>query len=209
MLSPLSLQLYDVPPLARTGPNPSEEHSLRRLTIEVRFKNRISDGPFIEGPSRRRATDLFCHSESQPPPREYFSETKRPFPGPCAQEAIVAPLTRQALQHLNRTNNQSSSPTASLSMSSEFSSELLESLAPDEPKGTINAYDPKYVFPLEDRGIYFADDELEKTPSNLDIVPSQMTHQQDSATVQSILPKIIPVEELGIDSKASTVPEQQ
>ena len=36
-----------------------------------------------------------------------------------------------------------------------------------------------------------------------------MIYQQESATVQSILPEIIPIEELSIDSKASTVPEQQ
>ena len=116
-------------------------------------------------------------------------------------------------------------------MSSEVSSEFLESLAPDEPKGPINAYNPKYVFALEDRGIYFADNEPEKTPSNLDELTRAIFGSRDSpepddisamnlrilmrkapnesATVQSILPKIIPIEELSIDSKASTVPEQQ
>ena len=63
-----------------------------------------SDGPFIEGPSRRRATDLFYHSENHPLPRECFfgKKKKRPFPGPRAQEAIVASLTRQALQHFEQ-----------------------------------------------------------------------------------------------------------
>ncbi|KAL2057954.1 hypothetical protein ABVK25_001571 [Lepraria finkii] len=150
--------------------------------------------------------------ESQPLPRECFSGTNDLFPGPRAQEAIVAPLTRQALQHLNRTNNQSSSSAASLSMSSEVSSELLDSLALDEPKGTINAYKPKYVFALEERGIYFADDEPEKTPSNLDELTGAIFGSRapnEYAIVQSILPKIIPIEELSIDSEASTVPEQQ
>ena len=149
-----------------------------------------SDGPFIEGPSRRRATDLFCYSESQLLPRECFSETNSPFPGPRAQEAILTPLTRQALQHLNRTNNRSSSPTASLSMSSEVSSELLQSLAPDEAKGTINAYNPKYVVAHEDRGIYFADDEPEKTLSNLDELTRAIFGSRDSPELDDISARV-------------------
>ena len=187
MLSPLSLQLYNVPPLARTGPNPSEEHSLRRLKVEVRFKNRIQTGCSSKDLLDDGATDLFCHSESQPLPRECFSGTNGLFPGPRAQEAIVAPLTRQALQHLNRTNNQSSSSAASLSISSEVSSELLDSLALDEPKGTINAYKPKYVFALEERGIYFADDEPEKTPSNLDELTGAIFGSRDSPKPDDVL----------------------
>ena len=147
-------------------------------------------------------------------------------------DTIRLPLSRQALSDLNKLN-QSFSSGSSLSTSPEVPSVATEDTGlRDEPRGAINAYDEGYSAALQDKGIYFADaEEPDKDPSNIQglmtAVSAARTNYTDrdnkaamdlrvlmrkatneSETVQSILPEIVPVRELKIDNDISTAPEQ-
>lgn len=178
---------------------------------------------------RRRLIYEENQRTEQPLSRSASSEDSPSALNSPVTDALIPQLTHQALQYHN-------DPSGNLYMEespsvSEVDSERVENLAPDEPKGTINAYSPNYLVALEDRGIYFADDEPEILPENFEklsaaIFASRTTSEpgegdaarlrilmrkapNESATVQSILPKILPIEDLEVDKKSSTVPEQK
>ena len=148
-------------------------------------------------------------------------------------DTIRLPLSRQALSDLNKLN-QSFSSGSSLSTFPEVPSVATEDTGlRDEPRGAINAYDEGYSAALQDKGIYFADaEEPDKDPSNIQAlmtaVSATRTNYTDpdnnaardlrirmkkatneSETVQSVLPEIVPVRELQIENDVSTAPEQK
>ena len=196
--------------------------------IDNRDRNRERDLA-DPGTSQQRDNDLLDGGEKLLQTLDRGHETKVPSINPDPCNVIVAPLTRQALDRLNRINHTPYSEESS-SMS-DIRSELVQSNAPEEPKGAINAYSPNYLVALEERSIFFSDDEPEQYPSNLveltkaifasrtDPDPDDAAARtlrilmrsapNESATVQSILPKLVPIEELVLDTKTSTAPDQR
>jgi hypothetical protein len=134
------------------------------------------------------------------------------------------PLTREALHCLDNINASPLGPPYS-----DMASQSFEDLASDASSGTINAYHSRFEPELNLRGIYFADDDG-KYPSNINDVKSAVFAARgspdpdevdaknfrkrirkapnESATVQSILPKIVPLEALMDSDTDSTAPEQ-
>lgn len=218
----------------RSGTGLDYRTSIRRAEsapadAQIQAAKKCPDFYFLQHSSEKRPSEPNRNEESNlgstPVPTGANDSLSEPLLG----DIIVAPLTRQALNHLNRINGSHYSDISS-STSSEAASEMLENFAPDEPKGTINAYNQKYIFALEDKGISFADDEPDNMPSNLDeltkaIFAAREVPEPDdeaartlrilmrnapneSAIVQNILPEIIPIKALEIDKKTSTAPDQ-
>ena len=144
----------------------------------------------------------------------------------------VGPLTEQALRQLNKSNrpySSEASPPMTLGTRSENS---INSGLSDEPKNAINADDPCYFRGLKERGIYFADDESDKDPSNIQELMKAVSAKRpkhagpdgtaartlrirarkalnESAMVQSVLPEIVPLPELWRANDISTTPDQK
>ncbi len=171
---------------------------------------------------------MYCAKRSLPsiidedPPPAPKRQRTAPSHSRQAFEPGRLPLTRGALRRLDQSTR---NPTRTT-----MASQSLESLASDASTDTINAYHPQFETELNLRRIYCAEDELDQSPSNLGEVteavfaarkspdPNETDARNfrkrirkapnESATVQSILPKIVPLEDLMDSDTASTAPDQ-
>lgn len=191
---------------------------------------------------KRKAVQQSLDQGSSSPKRRRFEDKKPVLQKPpiTGQDRIPPPLTRRALHQLNKyqhptlTNSPSdteSGPMANSDLSHEQSvaDSSVSHSSIEKGKGK-NAYQPDYQSLLEDRDIFFADDNAELVPSDLadlkkaiyasrgssepDEAAATILRKQirkapnEAATIQSILPKVVPLEELMNDEKLSTSLEQ-
>ena len=182
-------------------------------------------------PLRRRRTSVIPTNEddsSSPVPAKRARIEGHPILPPKApsREPTRVPLTKEALHQLDRINF----PSASKAISLEKSDQMADSTTTEEQKCSIGPYNPDYKSALEDRGIVFADDQDDLVPADLadlkeailaprkgpgpDEAAAKILRKQisrlpnEAAVVQSILPKVVPLEEIMNETLLSTSPEQ-
>ncbi len=215
---------------------PRQEHHERSGRSESapsvhrrRSQEEDSNNPFLHTASEQGDTSLIDDGDKLAHARGGCTETLKPSKDPDTPNVIVEPLTKRALQQLNKMNR-SSLPEASPLLPSEASSALPESLELEETKGTISPYNPMYLVELNGRGIDFADETFDKLPSNLHDLKKALKEQRSDSGPNDkaarvfwehleiahgktflyyILPKIVPLDALDADDATYTVPEQQ
>ena len=144
----------------------------------------------------------------------------------------VGLLTEQALRLLNKSDRPYTSKASPSMTSGTHSENSINSWLSDEPEDAINADDPRYFRGLKERGIYFADDEPDKDPSNIQELMKAVSAKRpnyagpdgtaarnlrirarkvlnESGMVQSVLPEIVPLPELWRANDISTTPDQK
>ena len=199
------------------------------------FRNlstRTSESDFDDKMQRKRPS---CESFTDERPYKYTKTANNLDHSPDLNppEAFTLPLSRQALSDLNRLNRSSSSEPL-LPMSPEVCSSESgkDSELSDEPEGAVNAEHSSYLTGLRERGIFFADDEPDKYPSNINKLMKNISAQRDnyaapshtaarelrilarkapneSEIEQHVLPMIAPIRELGLDGNISTTSDQK
>ena len=180
--------------------------------------------------SPERYNDLFRTNEDLIQARGRCTQVQGYSPDLNPPDTIRLPLSRRALRDFNRLNQSASyEPSSSMSPKTGSSKSSKDS---GEPNGAVNAEHPSYLTGLDQRGIYFADDEPDKDPSNIQalkkaisakrsnyIAPDNTAARElrirarqapnESAIVQSVLPMIAPIGELEMDGDISTTPDQR
>ena len=196
-----------------------------------RRQEKGSDYPFLHPASEQGDTSLIDGGETLAQARDGCTKTEKPSKDPDTPDVIVGPLTKQALHQLNKMNRSSFSE-ASPSMISGASSALPETIVVEETKGTINAYSHEFWDALSGRGIEFANDAVDKMPSNLGALKKALKKKRsdsgpddtearrlrtlmvdntnnEPAIMLKILPTIVPLGALDADDATYTVPHQQ
>ena len=208
---------------------------LRAFQEQKLFRNmstRTSKSAFDDKTQRKRPS---CESLTHQRPYKYTKVANNLDHSPDLNppEAFTLSLSQQALSDLNRLNRSSSSePLLPMSPEACSSESDKDSELTDEPEGAVNAEHSSYLTGLMERGIFFADDEPDKYPSNIKDLIEDISTQRDnyvapsptaarelrilarkapneSELEQHVLPMIAPIRELGLDGNISTTSNQK
>ena len=225
-----------IDPLDRQTDVPDQEHHIGSTGSKStpsgnqrRTRQKDPDHASLHAASEQLDTSLLDGADKLAQSRGGCTEHQKPSKDPDLPDVIVGPLTEQALRQLNKANC-TSSVEGPPSIASGASSAPPGTSVLGEPKGTISAYHANYPNALTRRGIVFADGATDELPSNLEALKKALKKKRDvsgpddtaamrlgklidkahtqQATVQKILPKVIPLEELDFSDEFYTVPGQ-
>jgi len=217
-------QVEDLVSPGNIGNRPTSSSIYHRRSIggakSAQFHQGRTQSDISANPKQRYTAASSRSGDESPRAIPDTTEIEDPLPESSVQGGILTPLTRQALRQLNKANG-ISDPGMSSTVPTDAKSESSEFHPPDEPKCAINAYHANYARALTYHGIYFADWTPDLWPSNLKGVQDAISAKRDSpepddkmaallrfvmhesrsesATVASILPKIIPLAEIESD----------